>query len=134
MFNALFLVEAIINIIGKGFLFHKNSYLRDPWNVLDFFVVILSLLDYIPAINSTSLKFLRTFRVLRPLRTIKRMPKMRRLIQTLFASLSGLLGVLFFIVFIVYLFAIFGINSFSGTQYRFCRTTPEPTITRGSEG
>lgn len=71
---------------------------------------------------------MRTFRILKPLRTIKRMPKMRKLIGTLFDAIRGLTGVVCFIAAVIYLFAIFGLNSFKGTQYRFCRETLEPVI------
>lgn len=109
----MFTLEAIFQIIAKGFVFHKNAYLRNYWNILDFFVVVVSIINYMP-IKLGSLKFMRTFRVLRPLRTIKRLPKMRRLIGTLAYAVRGLSGVVFFIAFIVYLFAIFGLNSFQG--------------------
>ncbi len=36
----LFLVEAIVKIIAMGFVFHKRAYLRDPWNVMDFTIVM----------------------------------------------------------------------------------------------
>jgi hypothetical protein len=42
-FNLLFLIEALILIICKGFVFNgKGSYLRNAWNILDFTVVIIS--------------------------------------------------------------------------------------------
>lgn len=130
--TALFTLEAVIQIIAKGFIFHNSSYLRDGWNALDFFVVIISLVSYLP-ITITSVKFFRAFRVLKPLRTIKRAPKMRRLIDTLFKAVKGLFGVLFFLAFVVYLFGIFGLNSFKGRQYSFCRTTLEPSIVWGTD-
>ena len=118
--------------MAKGFVLHNNSYLRDGWNVLDFFVVVISLISYLP-IKVTSVKFFRAFRVLKPLRTIKRAPKMKQLIDTLFKAVKGLFGVLFFLAFVVYLFGIFGLNSFKGRQYYFCRTTLEPSIVRGPD-
>lgn len=27
--------------VGRGFVLHKHAYLREPWNMLDFVVVIL---------------------------------------------------------------------------------------------
>lgn len=79
----------LLKIMGMGFIFGKDAYLRDSWNVLDFVIVITS---YIPilqlafketevAVNnevgpqqdssdSFSFSSLRTFRVLRPLKTI----------------------------------------------------------------
>lgn len=127
-FTIIFILECASKIIALGFIFHKNSYLRDVWNWLDFFVVLVSLLGFLPGIDSGGLKALRTFRILRPLRTINRLPKMKQLILTLFASLPGLLGVLIFLGFTFLLFAIFGIQSFAGAQYKFCRVTEKPDI------
>ena len=39
-FLILYTIEAILKIIGMGFVLNKGSYLRDPWNILDFFIVV----------------------------------------------------------------------------------------------
>ena len=39
-FSIIYTIEAILKIIALGFFVHKKSYLRDPWNLIDFFVVI----------------------------------------------------------------------------------------------
>jgi hypothetical protein len=39
-FALIFVIEAIIKIIAKGLVFGKETYLRDPWNILDFIIVI----------------------------------------------------------------------------------------------
>ena len=44
--SLIFIVECLLKIIGMGFVTHKLSYLRNPWNILDFIVVIPSLLDF----------------------------------------------------------------------------------------
>ena len=46
--TAIFLFEAVAKIIGMGFVSHKTGYLRDYWNWLDFFVVVVSILDFFP--------------------------------------------------------------------------------------
>ena len=42
-----FSLEALMKIIALGFFMEKGSYLRDNWQVLDFVIVVSSLLDYI---------------------------------------------------------------------------------------
>jgi len=74
-------IECVSKIIGMGFIIDKGSYLRDPWNWLDFMVVISSLLTEIPAMKSFS--GMRTFRLMRPLRSLTTMPSMKILISTL---------------------------------------------------
>ncbi len=46
IFLAIFIIEALAKIIGSGFILDKNSYLRDGWNVLDFIIVITSIIDF----------------------------------------------------------------------------------------
>ena len=36
----VFSLEALMKIIAQGFLLHEKAYLRDPWNWIDFAVVI----------------------------------------------------------------------------------------------
>ena len=80
-FVVAFGIECMSKIIGMGFIVDKGSYLRDPWNWLDFMVVISSLLTEIPAMKSFS--GMRTFRLMRPLRSLTTMPSMKILISTL---------------------------------------------------
>ena len=39
-FALIFILEAMIKIIAMGFALHKYAYLRDAWNIMDFFIVI----------------------------------------------------------------------------------------------
>jgi hypothetical protein len=39
-FSIVYTIEALLRIIALGFVVHKKSYLRDPWNLIDFIVVI----------------------------------------------------------------------------------------------
>ena len=40
MLTGLFTVEMLLKIVVYGFVFGDVAYLRDSWNVLDFFIVI----------------------------------------------------------------------------------------------
>jgi len=47
--TGIFTFEAFIKLIIFGVLINgKTSYLREPWNFLDLFVVIISLFSYLP--------------------------------------------------------------------------------------
>lgn len=39
-FLCIFCVEASMKILALGLVLHKNSYLRNIWNIMDFFVVV----------------------------------------------------------------------------------------------
>lgn len=111
VFSGIFIAECVIKVIAMGFVGHKKSYLRNAWNCLDFFIVMISIISMLPISGgSDSLKALRTFRILRPLRSINKMPTMRLQIQSLLSSIPGLMRVFFFIIFIFAVFAIFGTN------------------------
>lgn len=68
----IYSAEMVIKIIAKGFVLNKYTYLRNPWNWLDF-VVITSGYATI-GMEVGNLAGLRTFRVLRALKTISIMP------------------------------------------------------------
>lgn len=123
-FTSIYTAEAFFKIIGMGFFLHKNSYLRDYWNLIDFMVVIIGLLAIIPSIPS--LKSLRTLRVLRPLRSIKAVPSMKRLVASLLLSLPQMANVFLFLLFMFIIFGILGNQTFSGELYNRCRLTEKP--------
>lgn len=62
-----------MKIITYGFIFNrKTSYLRDNWNVLDFSIVIFSLISMSMTESDVSfIKVLRVARILRPLRALR---------------------------------------------------------------
>lgn len=124
VFTIIFIFECVVRIVAQGFVFHKNAYLRNGWNVLDFFIVMISVFSMVSD-SGSQLKILRTMRVLRPLRTISSLPAMRKLIMTFFKSIPGLLNVCIFLTFFFAIFAIFGVVTFTGSQYNFCRETLE---------
>lgn len=79
VFSLIFIFECFVKVVSMGFCMHKLSYLREPFNCLDFFIVCVSVIGFLPIKGgSDSLKSMRTFRILRPLRSINRMPTMRQ--------------------------------------------------------
>ena len=69
-----FTLECLINVILLGLAFNgRNSYLRDSWNILDFLIVVFSLINIAAAgVDLGIIKLFRMLRVLRPLRVLKR--------------------------------------------------------------
>lgn len=41
IFMVIFTSECIMKIIALGFMMHQGSYLRNGWNLLDFFIVVI---------------------------------------------------------------------------------------------
>ena len=71
IFMIFFVLEALLKIIAFGLVKNgKPSYLQNNWNVLDFLIVISSLLD-LSLSTSTDISVTRVFRSLRILRPIR---------------------------------------------------------------
>jgi len=124
IFAVLFTLEALIKIVAMGFILAKNTYLRDPWNALDFAVVITALLSFSPDISSVNI--LRAFRLFKPLRNLQVFPSMRLLMRTLMASANRLRFLLILYFFVVMMFAIIGTNLMQGVTHYRCRQTLYP--------
>ena len=62
----------VIKVLAKGFILNNYTYLRNPWNWLDFLVISSGYLTSF--IDMGNLAGLRTFRVLRALKTVSIMP------------------------------------------------------------
>lgn len=132
-FTVLFFIEATIKIIAMGFAFNRlgpvTPYIRNTWNILDFFVVCASLIDLIflvigvDASSIQSLKALRVFRALRPLRMISKDPGMKLVVNALLASIPSMNNVLLVCSLIILIFSIMGVNFFKGEFYH-CQDNP----------
>lgn len=74
VFLGIYSCEMVIKAVAKGLVLDRLTYLRSPWNWLDF-VVILSGYATL-AVEIGNLAGLRTFRVLRALKTVSIIPGM----------------------------------------------------------
>lgn len=110
-----------LKILGLGFLLNRGSYLRDPWNILDFTIVISG---YLPSIigsdTGINLNGLRSLRVLRPLKTVTAIKKLRSLIVTIFNAIPYLLEIMIVLLFVFLIFAIAGLQLFTGLLQNQC--------------
>ena len=118
IFVILFCVEALLKVVVMGFVLHPGSYLRNPWNVLDFFIVIIGLvLQLSGAMGSSSqaesvesLRALRTFRALRPIRMASRAEGMKVVVNALFQSIPPLGNVVLVCMLFFLIFSILFVN------------------------
>lgn len=68
--TVLFVLECVLKVCASGFCFMPLAYLRDAWNVLDFGVVMVSVVQLflVRGGGLSGLRSLRALRALRPLR------------------------------------------------------------------
>ena len=124
-FLYFYTIECVLKIISFRFWSAEDAYIKDAWNILDFFVVVVGWILYIVevALNGTKisgLAGLRAFRILRPLKTVKRFKGLKKLVTALLLSLGhlGETGIVLFFFFLI--FAIAGRQMWQGLFYRRC--------------
>ena len=119
IFTVCFSAELIAKHIAYGAIGDDGAYWNDSWNVMDGFVVILSIiiLSLSSVGNLGFIKTLRTLRVLRPLRVIKRVPELKVVVNTLFACIPGLVNVIVVSLLFWMIFGIMGMNLFMGMYW-----------------
>ena len=108
----------ILKILGLGFIFPKDSYLRDSWNILDFIIVISGYIPFIFTSSVVDLKVLRSFRVIRPLRTISGIEGLRVLVSALLSAIPLLRDTILVLTFFFIIFAIAGLQIWAGVLKR----------------
>ncbi|EAR95184.2 cation channel family protein (macronuclear) [Tetrahymena thermophila SB210] len=113
-------VEACLKIIALGFILPQGAYLKDGWNILDFAIVVSSLLPLVIGSSTVNLRALRSLRILRPLRTISKVKKLKILLKTLFSAIPYLVNSMIILTFFFLIFAIGGLQLFGGLLLRRC--------------
>ncbi|KAM9857400.1 voltage-dependent T-type calcium channel subunit alpha-1H-like [Aulostomus maculatus] len=111
--------EMLVKMVALGVI-GQSGYLGDTWNRLDFFIVIVGMLEYSLDGHNVSLSAIRTVRVLRPLRAINRVPSMRILVTLLLDTLPMLGNVLALCFFVFFIFGIVGVQLWAGLLRNRC--------------
>ncbi|XP_039518708.1 voltage-dependent R-type calcium channel subunit alpha-1E isoform X5 [Pimephales promelas] len=121
-FIGMFCLEAGIKVIALGFAFHKGSYLRNGWNVMDFIVVLSGILATAGAHMNISLdlRTLRAVRVLRPLKLVSGIPSLQIVLKSIMKAMVPLLQIGLLLFFAILMFAIIGLEFYSGKLHRQC--------------
>ena len=79
----------VIKVIAKGFILNNYTYLRNPWNWLDFIVILSGYLTSF--VEMGNLAGLRTFRVLRALKTVSIMPGMGEGVPFMYSPMDAVI-------------------------------------------
>nr|XP_026650999.1 sodium channel protein type 5 subunit alpha-like [Zonotrichia albicollis] len=123
-FTGIYTFESLIKILARGFCLNEFTFLRDPWNWLDFSVIVMA---YVGIVNVRwNVSVLRTFRVLRALKTISIVPGLKIIVGALIQSVKKLADVMILTVFCLSVFALIGLQLFKGNLRQKCiRNTSE---------
>ncbi|CAG7831981.1 unnamed protein product, partial [Allacma fusca] len=126
-FTGIFLMEMLLKWFGLGLW----SYFTSSWTLLDFFVVVVSVVSWRYGMlnkgkpgQSTrksqiaAFKALRTLRALRPLRAISRWQGMKIVVNALMFAIPSIVNVLLVCLLFWLIFAIVGVQIFKGKFHK----------------
>ena len=119
-FLGFYTAEMSLKILALGFFWNEGSYLRNGWNILDFFIVVTGLIPLVINSNSVRLSGLRTLRVLRPLKTISSLKHLKLILMSLFSAMPMIMNAAFLLFFCLLIYAIAAIQLFPGTLKKRC--------------
>ncbi|XP_071512580.1 sodium channel protein para isoform X17 [Panulirus ornatus] len=110
-FTATFSIECFLKIIAMS----PKYYLQEGWNIFDFIIVVLSLLE-LGLANVSGLSVLRSFRLLRVFKLAKSWPTLNLLISIMGKTVGALGNLTFVLCIIIFIFAVMGMQLF-GKNY-----------------
>ncbi|XP_036726303.1 sodium channel protein type 11 subunit alpha isoform X1 [Balaenoptera musculus] len=122
VFTGIYIFEALVKILARGFILDEFSFLRDPWNWLDSIVFATAFVSYSPYIkgSSISLSSLRTFRVFRALKAISVISGLKVIVGALLRSVKRLVDVMILTLFCLSIFTLVGQQLFMGNLNQKC--------------
>ncbi|KAM6985029.1 LOW QUALITY PROTEIN: sodium channel protein type 1 subunit alpha-like [Aplochiton taeniatus] len=130
-FTGIYTFESLVKILARGFCIGKFTFLRDPWNWLDFCVIVMAYVTEF--INLGNVSALRTFRVLRALKTISVIPGLKTIVGALIQSVKKLSDVMILTVFCLSVFALIGLQLFMGNLRHKCIRIPLNTTANSTD-
>ncbi|KAK7175110.1 hypothetical protein R3I93_002113 [Phoxinus phoxinus] len=122
VFIGIYTFEALVKVLSRGFCKGHFTFLRDPWNWLDFMVISMAYVTEFVDLGNVSA--LRTFSVLRALKTIPVIPGLKTIVGALIQSVKKLADVMILTVFCLSVFALIGLQLFMGNLRNKCVKWP----------
>ncbi|RXN32170.1 voltage-dependent T-type calcium channel subunit alpha-1I isoform X1 [Labeo rohita] len=137
IFTAIFVGEMTLKVVSMGLYLGEQAYLRSSWNILDGFLVFVSLIDIVVSMAGGAkilgvLRVLRLLRTLRPLRVISRAPGLKLVVETLITSLKPIGNIVLICCAFFIIFGILGVQLFKGKFY-YCLGLDVKNITNKSD-
>ena len=116
--SILFIVECVLKILVMGFIRGKKAYLKEPFNILDFVIVVISIIAWIlESMDGFDISFVRAFRALRALRPLKLVSKnegMKLVVNSILGSIPSLINVGLISALFYFVFGVIGLQMLMG--------------------
>ncbi|CAF1538985.1 unnamed protein product [Rotaria magnacalcarata] len=122
IFDKIFTIIFTIELILKWFAYGIKKYFTDRWNILDFVIVIVSIigttLDSLGVSDVPALTSMRALRALRPLKTLSLFEGIRLVVNAFLGTISSVSNVLLVCLVFWLIFSIIGVQLFAGKFYK----------------
>lgn len=103
----------LIKVFSSGFVLGNGAYLRNSWNLLDFIVVVTSVIPLLSANIGFNITSLKAIRVLRPLRAITKFNSLKMIVKTLFAAMPLVFDSIMLLLLVILAFSVLGMQLFN---------------------
>eukprot|EP00756_Hemistasia_phaeocysticola_P045470 Hpha_TRINITY_DN1921_c0_g2::TRINITY_DN1921_c0_g2_i1::g.31125::m.31125 len=123
VFLGIFTGEAMIKIGAMGFVMNNYSYLRQPRNVCDLMVLLVSLPVLVVEdfdAEKANLTPLRLSRFIRPVALLTKSESIRRVLFTILMTVPHLFNVFFLVFFLLWTFGLLGMQIWMGAFHYRC--------------
>ncbi|KAL6432411.1 hypothetical protein ACFW04_006775 [Cataglyphis niger] len=124
-FTATFGIEATLKLIAMS----PKYYFQEGWNIFDFIIVALSLLE-LGLEGVQGLSVLRSFRLLRVFKLAKSWPTLNLLISIMGRTVGALGNLTFVLCIIIFIFAVMGMQLFGKNYIDNVHLFPEEELPR----
>lgn len=120
---SIFIVEAALKIVSS--YPNMSKYFRNGWNILDFSIIVVSLLPLSGGYTAVA----RLIRLLRVVRLTNRYREMSVVVMTLIKSLPSMVNVFLLLSLIFFIYGIAGYNLFNSVDSENWGTLPRSILT-----
>lgn len=124
--SILFIIECVLKIFVMGFVRGKKTYLHDSFNILDFVIVVISIVAWIlESQDGFDISFVRArkaLRALRPLKLVSKNEGMKLIVNAILNSIPNLVNVCMISILFYFVSGVIGLQLLSG-RVSFCTDT-----------
>ncbi|KAL4710946.1 hypothetical protein ACJJTC_017911 [Scirpophaga incertulas] len=124
-FTATFGIEAMLKLVAMS----PKFYFQEGWNIFDFIIVALSLLE-LGLEGVQGLSVLRSFRLLRVFKLAKSWPALNLIISIMGRTVGALGNLTFVLCIIIFIFAVMGMQLFGKNYTDYVDRFPDGDLPR----
>lgn len=128
VFTFVFLAEMALQVVARNFVIGPGAYLKQPWFVLDFCVVVAGVMSFVATALGMAgvggnVTGVRALRALKPLRTLNGVPGVRVVASVVLDAAPLVFCALVLLAWLFLVFGIIGVDSFAGLLTGRCFQT-----------